>query len=88
AGDSRPAIKDIANWFSDRYGEEYERKVTAKWIGGIIRKKLRLKTQKSHGVFVIPLTEKVKLEHLWGKYGVESSQKETAEEFDRKNEPC
>lgn len=88
AGESRLAIKDIANWFSDRYGEEYERKITSKWIGGIIRKKLRLRTQKSHGVFVIPLTEKPKLDHLWGKYGVESSQKETAEEFDRKNEAC
>src|SRR5262249_38062789 len=29
----RPSIKDIADWFADRYGDEYERRVTAKWIG-------------------------------------------------------
>lgn len=52
----RLPIKDITSWFVDRHGMDYERKVTSKWIGTIIRKKLNLKTQKSHGVYVIPLS--------------------------------
>jgi len=54
---------------------DYERKVTSKWIGNIIRKRLNLKTQKSHGVYVIPVSERPKLERLYEKYGI--SLKET-----------
>ena len=69
-GSGRLPIKDIADWFADRYGDEYERKVTAKWIGWVIRKRLRLATQKSHGVFVVADSEKPKLERLFERYGV------------------
>lgn len=71
AGEERWGVKEIADWFADRYGEDYERKITAKWIGGILRRKLGLKTQKVHGVYIIPLTEKPKLDRLWEKFGVE-----------------
>jgi hypothetical protein len=70
SGEVRPSIKDITSWFTDKYAADYERKVTAKWIGGIIRKRLNLKPQKSNGVFVIPLSEKPKLERLYEKYGI------------------
>lgn len=70
SGEARPSIKDITSWFTDKYAADYERKVTAKWIGGIIRKRLNLKPQKSNGVFVIPLSEKSKLERLYEKYGI------------------
>lgn len=46
--------------------------MTAKWIGYIVRRKLGLKTQKSHGVFTIVLSEKQKLERLYEKYGLVS----------------
>ncbi|HEX4826350.1 MAG TPA: hypothetical protein VFV19_18770 [Candidatus Polarisedimenticolaceae bacterium] len=64
------AIKDISDWFSDRHGDEYERKVTAKWIGWIIRKRLRLGTQKRHGVYVIADGSVAKLERLFDRYGI------------------
>lgn len=64
------SIKGITGWFTDRHGDDYERKITPKWIGSIIRKKLNLKTNKSHGVFVIPPSEKPKLERLYEKYGI------------------
>ncbi|PYS88774.1 MAG: hypothetical protein DMF64_19725 [Acidobacteria bacterium] len=70
SGEVKPSIKDITSWFTDKYGADYERKITAKWIGGVIRKRLNLKTQKSHGVFVVPLSEKSKLERLYEKYGI------------------
>lgn len=70
-GEERWGVKEIANWFADRYGEDYERKITAKWIGGLLRRKLGLKTQKIHGHYIIPLSEKPKLDRLWAKYGIE-----------------
>ncbi len=64
-GSGRLVIKDIADWFADRYGDEYERKVTAKWIGWVIRKRLRLATEKSRGVFVIADSEMSKIDRLF-----------------------
>jgi cytochrome c-type biogenesis protein CcmH/NrfF len=74
SGDSKLSVKDITNWFVDRHGEEYERKITAKWIGNVIRRKLALKTQKSHGAFVIAPWEVPKLPRLYEKYGVTSKE--------------
>jgi hypothetical protein len=68
------STKDITSWFADRYGMEYEKKVTTKWIGTIIRKKLGLKTQKSHGTYKIPPAEWSKLERLYEKYGVSAKE--------------
>jgi hypothetical protein len=78
-GESRLPLKDITSWFVDCHGMDYERKVTSKWIGTIIRKRLNLKTQKSHGVYVIPLSEKPKLERLYEKYGLGPKEAEESE---------
>jgi hypothetical protein len=59
--DGRPSISDIARCFTERYADEYDRKITPKWIGNIVRRNLQLKTQKSHGVFVLVPQEKAKL---------------------------
>jgi hypothetical protein len=67
---SRLTIMEITSRFISRHGEDYERKVTTKWIGTVLRKKLKLRTQKSHGVFGIPLSEEPKLERLYEKYGL------------------
>jgi hypothetical protein len=72
---TRPTVKEIASWFSDRHGEEYERKVTAQWIGSVIRNKLQLKTQRGHaGPYVIPMSEEPKLRRLYAKYGLGSGE--------------
>jgi hypothetical protein len=78
-GESRLPLKDITSWFVDRHGMDYERKVTSKWIGTIIRKKLNLKTQKSHGAYLIPLSEEPKLDRLYEKYGIGSKEVEEPE---------
>ena len=54
----------------DRHSMDYERKITSKWIGNIIRKKLNLRLQKSDGLLSIPLSEKPKLERLFERYGI------------------
>jgi hypothetical protein len=77
ASDARLSVKAITERFVERYEGDYERKITTKWMGYIIRRRLGLKTQKSHGVFVIPASEEPKLSRLYDKYGI--STKETDE---------
>jgi hypothetical protein len=61
-------VSDIALSLIERYG--HERPVTARWIGGILRRRLNLRTYKSHGVYVVPMTERPKVELLCLRYGV------------------
>ena len=56
------AIKDITDLFTRVYSKDYDRQVTSRWLGYLVRRKLNLFTQKSHGVFVIPVSERPKLE--------------------------
>lgn len=70
----RLSIKEITDRFAERHGDDYERKVTTKWIGGIVRKRLGLRPQKSHGTFVIPTDEMPKLKRLYEKYGLSDRQ--------------
>jgi hypothetical protein len=67
---SKLAVGEITEAFISRYGREYERPITNKWMGYIIRRKLHIKTQKSDGVFVIPLVEEGRLKRLYEKYGL------------------
>jgi hypothetical protein len=80
SADGRLAVKEIASFFADRHGDDYERKVTAKWVGGLLRKKLNLKPRKSNGVFVIPPEEAPKLARLYEKYGVSEAEADAAAE--------
>jgi hypothetical protein len=56
-----------------RYGQEYERPVTDRWVGAIVRKRLNLKTYKSHGVYVIAAAQRLDIEQLCIRYGIELS---------------
>jgi len=67
--DQKLAIKDITSWFIDRHGADYDRKITTKWIGWLIRKKLGLQTYKSDGNFIVGINA-AKLQRLYEKYGV------------------
>jgi len=68
--DEPVSVKSIAAAFVERHGSEYERSITPKWIGHIIRNKLGLRTLKTHGVFIIPTSEKAKLDRLFERYGI------------------
>lgn len=67
---SRPSIKSITDAFTEQFGSDYERKITPKWVGGIIRNKLHLRTQKSDGVYIIPESEEVQLQRQFQRYGL------------------
>jgi hypothetical protein len=72
AGSQRPVVPvaDIVAVFIERYGFEYERPITNRWIGSILRKRLNIGTYKSHGVYVVPMGDRSKIELLCGRYGV------------------
>ena len=65
------SMKDIAIELQKRYGGEYDRNITSKWVGGIVRRRLQIRTQKSNGVYIIPVTQRPKLERLFEKYGLQ-----------------
>jgi hypothetical protein len=66
----RVTIKKITEMFIARYADECERRVTAKWIGNIVRRDLQIKTYKSNGVFVLGISDNQKLARLYEKYGI------------------
>lgn len=72
----RPAVPvgTVTLALIDRYGREYTRTITNRWVGGIIRKRLGLQTYKSHGIYVIPRGECEKIKNLCERYGIETDQ--------------
>ena len=69
-GDLPLSIPEIASWFSDRYGDQYDNKVRVRTIGKIIRETLQLKPKKTGGTYVIPVSEYPKLQWLFEKYSL------------------
>ena len=63
-------VADVATGLIERYGAEYDRPITNRWIGSILRKRLNIRTYKSHGVYVVPVNEQPKIELLSDRYGV------------------
>jgi len=57
---------------AQRYGSEYVRPITDRWIGGILRKRLNLRTYKSNGVFVVAVAQRPAIERLCVRYGIET----------------
>lgn len=63
------SVKAIASKFAERFGEDYARKITAHWIGYVIRKRLGIKTERHRDGYAIVPTEIAKLNRLLEKYG-------------------
>jgi hypothetical protein len=72
---SRPVvpIAHVTAGLIERYGAQYERPITNRWIGSIVRKKLNLQTYKSDGVYVIARNQQQKIALLCARYGVSAS---------------
>jgi len=71
--ESRLAIQDITREFLARYGAEYERRVTPRWIGSLVRRRLGLKASRSTGIFTLGPEEVARLASLYARYGVKIS---------------
>jgi hypothetical protein len=64
-------VADIVAGLAERYAGEYDRPITNRWVGAILRKRLNIQTYKSHGLYVVPATERTKIEILCVRYGVQ-----------------
>lgn len=66
-------LSEITSLFIERYGAGYDRPITNRYIGHLLRKKLHLFTYKRHGVFVLSIAEKDKILVLAERYSYGSS---------------
>jgi hypothetical protein len=73
--DVRLAIQDIAREFIVRHGDEYERRVTPRWVGSLVRRRLGLRPSRSTGVFTLGPEEVARLGALYVRYGIEPGAK-------------
>ena len=63
------SVQTIAQLHGKGFGDA-GKAMSAKAMGHILRTRLNLKTRKSHGVFIVPLSEEGALTHLYQRYGV------------------
>lgn len=70
ANPEKVSIKELTIEFIKKYSDDYERKITPKWIGSVVRRKLGIKTYKSGGLFFISQKELRKTFVLKEKYEV------------------
>jgi hypothetical protein len=69
--EARLAIQDITREFVRRYGDEYERRVTPRWVGSLVRRRLGLKPSRSTGIFTLGPEEVMRLASLYKRFGIE-----------------
>ena len=72
---ARLSVQDVTNEFTSRFGDEYARRVTPRWIGSIMRRRLGLRPSRSTGVFTLGPEEIPKLQQLYVRYGVTPTEK-------------
>ncbi len=77
----RVVIKEIADRVAAKHGDDYERRITAKWIGGVVRRSLQLKTQRSNGVFLLAPGQRKHLCRLYEKYGIANPDADALQEL-------
>lgn len=73
--DGQLSIKEISDRFTELYSDDYDHKITSKWIGYVIRKKLRLKSVRGRDGYVLSTGQLPRLEQLYEGYGLAPSRK-------------
>jgi hypothetical protein len=63
-------VGEITTRFAEIYGDEYERKITTKYVGFLLRKRLNLKTERTKDGYIIAGKELEKLPRLYERYGL------------------
>lgn len=71
-------LQEIASAFSSRFGEEYERPISIRYVGGVLRNRLGLPLYKTNGVIAVSLKDRTRLDALLVRYGVAASEEKKA----------
>ena len=64
------SIGEIAEQFREEHEDDYDKKITPKWVGSLIRRKLHLRTERRREGYVIRESEHPKVERLMERYGL------------------
>lgn len=79
AGDrSTLPLQEIVTLFVERFGSEYERPITNRFLGGVLRNRLGLPLYKTNGVIAVSLRDRGRLAALLTRYGVGESEWKSA----------
>lgn len=70
SGVEEPLIGQIKEKLTEKHGEDYEKKITARGIGSKIRQIFKLKTEKTRDGYIIPKTEAEKLNFHFERFGL------------------
>jgi hypothetical protein len=71
AARSTISVSEVASLFIERYGRDFDRPITPRYVGELLRKRLHVKTYKSHGVFVVPMSARSQVEYLARRSGID-----------------
>lgn len=66
------SVGEITARFIHRFGKGHSRPITSRYVGYLLRKRLHLIPHKRHGVYVLPISERPKIEALSARYGIEA----------------
>jgi hypothetical protein len=64
------SLSSITTTFASRFCGDFDRPITIRGVGNIVRRRLRLLTYKRNGIYVIPASEKSKVDELCIRHGV------------------
>lgn len=67
-------LQEIVSAFSSRFGGDYDRLITSRYVGGILRNRLGLPLYKTNGVIAVSLKDSSRLDALFARYGVGDSE--------------
>lgn len=70
SGAEELGVKNIAASFTKRFQSEYDRRITARWVGHMLRHRLGLRTERRQGRYVISSFDTPKLARLYERYGL------------------
>jgi len=70
ATSAHAAVGDVTRLFNERNSQDLGQPMSAKWVGSFVRRRLRLATAKTGGVYVIPPTERARVMALAKRFGV------------------
>ncbi len=65
-------VADITKRFVERSGSDFDRPITNRYVGYLLRKRLNIATYKTHGVYAVYVPDKTTLDLLCTKYGIAS----------------
>jgi len=66
------AVSEITLSLIESFGREFDRPLTPRYVGELLRKRLHIPTFKSHGVFVVPTSVRSQVEVLARRAGIDA----------------